>query len=432
MLAELYKKIRQHTIDLCAPLQIEDYTIQPMPDASPPKWHLAHTTWFFETFILAAHTDHYRNYNDLYETLFNSYYNAIGITWPRAHRGHLSRPTVQEILDYRKATDDKMLELLDTTKSQAIEQLITLGLHHEQQHQELLLTDLKYNLGNNPLLPLYKQQPQPTSVAGSCEWLSFEGGLVSIGSAAAANGNFNDFVFDNEKPKHQVYLEPYKLASRLVTNGEYLEFIKDDGYRRPELWLAEGWLEVTQAGLQHPLYWHTANGTLSGSTNQAISDGRASDGTSARFFEYHLDDNQLLSPDAPVCHVSLYEADAYARWAGARLPTETEWEAAAGQSAQQPDNAGLECLRPVTMPGSGLRQMFGVLWQWTASSYNPYPKFQPFSGIIGEYNGKFMCAQHVLRGSSFATPVGHARPTYRNFFYPKDRWQFTGIRLAAD
>lgn len=428
VLAELYQDIRQQSVQLCLPLEIEDYGVQPMADASPPKWHLAHTTWFFETFILLPHLKNYQRYQAAYEQLFNSYYYGIGEPWPRVMRGHLSRPTVQEVMAYRKAIDAAMLRLLadEHQASSLALRLCVLGLHHEQQHQELILTDLKYNFGNNPLLPTYRptigrapnilDNPEPR--ASRCDWLEFGGLLACIGSPPNLCCEYQGFVFDNETPAHQVWLNPYRLATGLVTNAEYLDFMEDGGYRRPELWLAEGWAEVTKEGWQAPLYWQ-------------------SQAAGARdFFEYHLDGNRALEPCAPVCHVSLYEADAYARWRGARLPTEAEWEFAALENAAGPaDNNGKPRarLRPAArLAGNGLQQMFGCLWQWTADSYGPYPGFKPFSGSIGEYNGKFMCAQRVLRGSSFATPKGHARPTYRNFFYPKDRWQFTGIRLAAD
>lgn len=429
-LAELYQSIRQQSLSLCLPLEIEDYGVQPMADTSPPKWHLAHATWFFETFTLLPHLKNYQRYQAAYEQLFNSYYHGVGEPWPRMRRGHLSRPTVQEVMTYRKTIDAAMLRLL-ADKHQASNlalSLCVLGLHHEQQHQELILTDLKYNFGNNPLLPAYKpaasqapntpDSPEPEPSSRTRDWLEFDGLLACIGSTKNPCCEYQDFVFDNETPAHQVWLNPYRLATRLVTNAEYLDFIEDGGYSRPELWLSEGWAEVTQAAWQAPLYWQ-------------------SQASNARdFCEYHLDGNRVLDPNAPVCHVSLYEADAYARWQGARLPTEAEWEFAALENAAcLADSNGKPKaqLRPTPcLAVNGLQQMFGCLWQWTADSYSPYPGFKPFTGAIGEYNGKFMCTQQVLRGSSFATPQGHARPTYRNFFYPKDRWQFTGIRLATD
>ena len=401
-LADRYQHIRTQTLARCAPLEPEDYQLQPMADVSPAKWHLAHTSWFFETFILLLYRAGYSRFHLAYEKLFNSYYLGVGEAWPRAKRGHLSRPTLQEILAYRAHIDQEMLALL--SDQNAFQFLVCLGLHHEQQHQELLLTDIKYCLGMNPLRPAYDeaQQNLKLSHADPLEWIEVAGGAVEIGSPHPISNHYEDFVFDNETPRHQVLMHPYAIASRLITNGEFLQFIEDKGYQRPELWLAEGWAQVQEHQWCHPLYWQHAS--------------------SDAYTEYQLTGPAPLDKQAPVSHMSFYEAEAYARWRGVRLPTEAEWEHSAHQLGCQPsaDEAG------------ALKQMFGSLWQWTASPYAPYPRFKPFAGAVGEYNGKFMSAQLVLKGSSIATPPGHARITYRNFFYPKDRWQFTGIRLAKD
>ena len=387
-LAQRYRSVRDRSLRLCEPLAIEDYGVQPMPDASPPKWHLAHTTWFFETFLLKPYLPGYQPFNLDFEFLFNSYYNAIGKQFPRLERGNLSRPTVAEVREYRAHVDAAMQTLLQRSGDE-IEARAILGLQHEQQHQELILTDVKYILGHNPLHPAYRDDPPSSSVPRAQE-LSFVelcGGIVEIGTTAEGN-----FAFDNETPRHRVFLEPYTLADRLVTNGEYLAFMGDDGYTRPELWLADAWALLQSGnGWDAPLYWRPGEKGWS---------------------EYHLTGLAPLDLDAPVIHVNYYEADAYSRWAGARLPTEQEWEAAAD--------------------GERLTQMFGNAWQWTASAYNCYPGYEPLPGALGEYNGKFMSNQMVLRGGSRVTAEGHVRPSYRNFFYPSDRWQFSGIRLARN
>lgn len=410
-----YQQVRQRSLDLCTPLTIEDYLLQPIEDVSPVKWHLAHTSWFFETFLLKPHLPGYLCYQDSYEHLFNSYYNQVGQPWPRARRGDLSRPTVQEVLGYRAHIDEQMQHLLAQDQP-GLNSLIALGLHHEQQHQELILTDIKYSFSINPLAPVYQKADVSPSVRNPSEWVHFEGGLVEIGTDQFGEDDFDHFAFDNESGQHQVYLQPYALASRLVTNGEFRAFIEDGGYQKPELWLSGGWAVVQDQNWQRPLNWRKQN-TAENSLQ-----------------EYHLTGCAPLDPEAPVCHLSLYEADAYARWRGARLPTEAEWEHAVKTAGISPAPQKEDrVLRPLTCQlHTGLQQMFGELWQWTASSYAPYPNFKPFAGNIGEYNGKFMCAQNVLRGSSFATSKGHARVTYRNFFYPRDRWQFTGLRLATD
>ncbi len=409
LLLDRYHAIRQQSVDLCAPLATEDYQVQPMDDASPPKWHLAHITWFFETFILKDQIKNYEPYDARFEVLFNSYYNGVGQPYPRVKRGHLSRPTIEEIVDYRRAVDSMMAELLSTELSEVIRFKVELGLNHEQQHQELLLTDIKYNLGNNPLKPKYLDVARLDATPASLvKWHEFSGGLIEIG---ARNNSW--FVFDNETPRHKVFLEPFKLATRAVSNGEYLAFMEDDGYKRHELWLSDGWTHLSSLKKRwdSPLYWRR--------------DGNA-------WLEYNLTGEREVDPQAPLCHVSGYEADAFARWAGARLPSEMEWEAAVATLPLSGNFLESKYYQPTVQCGKGLVGFFGDVWEWTSTGYGPYPGFKPFAGALGEYNGKFMANQLVLRGGSCATPSSHIRPTYRNFFYPKDRWQFSGLRLAQD
>jgi ergothioneine biosynthesis protein EgtB len=405
-LIDHYQQVRQLSEHLCQPLVTEDYVIQSMPDVSPPKWHLAHTTWFFETFLLSPHLADYQVFHPQFGYLFNSYYEAVGKRHPRPQRGLLSRPTVEEIYRYRAYVDEAMRLLLSQLHESALESLILLGLHHEQQHQELLLTDIKHILSINPLHPAYRADLASVgeAVAATEQWLDYPGGLYSIGQAGER------FAFDNESPRHQVYLQDYYLASRLVTNGEYLEFIQAGGYHQPEHWLAEGWATVQVEQWQAPLYWEQIDGT---------------------WWILSLSGLRPVNLDEPVCHVSFYEAEAYARWAGKRLPTEAEWEVAAVQVPLQGNFLESGCLHPcpassVTRPD----QMFGDVWEWTQSAYLSYPGFQPAAGAVGEYNGKFMCNQMVLRGGSCVTSASHIRSTYRNFFPPSTRWQFSGIRLA--
>jgi ergothioneine biosynthesis protein EgtB len=394
-----YHRVRRRSLEIAAPLSGEDCCAQSMPDASPVKWHLAHTTWFFETFILEAHEERFAPFHPAFRVLFNSYYNGIGAKHPRPQRGLLTRPSLDEVRAYRIDVDRRVASLLASGAGAEVAALVELGLQHEQQHQELMLTDLKHLLAQNPLYPAYAPHemeagtaPEPTA------WIEFDGGLAEIGYGGAG------FCFDNELPRHRTYVAPFELASRLVTNGEYLAFVEAGGYRDPSLWLAEGWDRVCAGELPHPLYWI------------AGADG---------WSEFTLHGVQPLDLARPVTHVSLYEADAYARWRSARLPTEAEWEFAARQALL----AG-GALHPEAANGDGLLQMFGACWQWTSSSYAPYPGYAPAAGAIGEYNGKFMVNQYVLRGSSCATPDGHARASYRNFFPAGARWQFTGIRLA--
>ncbi len=386
-----------------------------MPDASPVKWHLAHTTWFFETFVLQAHESGFAPHDERYRVLFNSYYNGIGDRHPRPERGLVTRPGLQEVLAYRYAVDERMQELLARTCNPAVHALATLGLHHEQQHQELILTDLKHLLSRNPAMPAYaKRWPLATVQPQNLRWLGFEGGLYDIGHNAAHDG---EFCFDNEGPRHNHYQRAFEIASRPVTYGEYIHFIEDGGYSRPELWLSMGWDWVQESARHLPFYWQHADGRYSNFTLQGVVD---------------------IDPHTPVCHLSYFEADAYARWAGARLPTEQEWELAARShcSASQRRNNFVESRAYHPLPqrdaGQGLQQLFGDVWEWTQSNYNPYPGYAPLPGPVGEYNGKFMCNQFVLRGGSCATPQSHVRASYRNFFPPNTQWQFSGLRLARD
>jgi len=408
-----YQRVRQLSEQLCQPLEIEDYGIQGMPDVSPPKWHLAHTTWFFETFLLLPHLTGYEVFHPQLGYLFNSYYEAVGQRHPRPQRGLLSRPTVEEVYSYRTYVDQAMQQLLsDLGDDPGVIDLVTLGLHHEQQHQELLLTDIKYNFALNPLRPVYRSDIVQSSVACAVSkegWLDYPGGLYSIGYNAP--GNHSAFAFDNELPRHPVYLQDFWLASRLITNGEYLEFMQAGGYHRPEYWLAEGWVTIQTAGWQSPLYWEKIDGA---------------------WWLMTLAGLRPLNEQEPVCHVSFYEADAYARWAGKRLPTEAEWEVAAAQVPLEGNFVESDRLHPVPAGGkSRPDQLFGDVWEWTQSAYLPYPGYQPAPGAVGEYNGKFMCNQMVLRGGSCATSQSHIRASYRNFFPTAARWQFSGIRLAC-
>ncbi|NJO77625.1 MAG: ergothioneine biosynthesis protein EgtB [Cyanobacteria bacterium RM1_2_2] len=405
-LSDRYQQVRQLSESICRPLTTEDYVIQSMPDVSPPKWHLAHTTWFFETFLLAPSLPQYEVFHPQFGYLFNSYYETVGKRHPRPQRGLLSRPTVEEIYRYRAYVDQAMQSLLSQPDS-TLEALILLGLHHEQQHQELLLTDIKHILAINPLRPAYRSDIAPLpqeQTALTEQWLDYPGGLHSLGYDGT------EFAFDNESPAHQVYLQDYYLASRLVTNAEYLEFMHASGYSNPDYWLSEGWATVQTEQWQAPLYWEQIDGN---------------------WWVMTLSGLHAVNLSEPVCHVSFYEADAFARWAGKRLPTEAEWEVAAVQVPLQGNFLAQEQFHP--LPAAGVTrpdQLFGDVWEWTQSAYLPYPGFKPAAGAVGEYNGKFMCNQMVLRGGSCVTPPNHIRSTYRNFFPPSTRWQFSGIRLA--
>lgn len=399
-----FMRIRRQTLALCAGLSGEDLQVQSMPDASPGKWHLAHTTWFFEQFVL-GHDPAYRSPNPQWHYLFNSYYESVGPMHARPQRGLLSRPSLDEIRDYRARIDDAVGERLERGVDTALATRIELGLQHEQQHQELLLTDIKHALWCNPLKPAYRE----TAVAGarrtaSMRFLPGRQGPVDIGHEG------DGFAYDNETPRHTTWLSAHALANRLVTNDEYLAFIRDGGYQDAALWLSDGWAKVQREGWQRPLYWQE-------------------DLTS----EFTLAGVRALDPHAPVCHVSYFEADAFARWAGARLPTEAEWEDAAARLPANGNFQESQRFHPCAVPaGDGLLQMYGDVWEWTASPYVSYPGFKPLPGALGEYNGKFMNGQWVLRGGSCATPHDHIRASYRNFFPPHARWQFAGIRLGQD
>jgi len=406
-----YRRVRIATEQLAAPLSAEDCAIQSMPDASPVKWHLAHTSWFFETFVLKPHLPGYQLFHPSFRVLFNSYYNGIGDKHPRPRRGLLSRPSLEEVDAYRLHIDAAMAELMDRrTLPSTISALVELGLNHEQQHQELILTDVLHLLSCN-LKPAYEPSiaaaDAPIADAPPLTWIEFGEGIVDTGHDGS------QFAFDNESPRHRQYLNGFSLASREVTNGEYLAFIDDAGYRRPELWLSEGWDWLAANSIDAPLYWQR--------------DGRS-------WLKFGLHGLRAVEASAPVCHVSLFEADAYARWAGARLPSEGEWEVAASGRPVEGNFVESGSLEPTAANAATvtLSQLFGDVWEWTRSAYAPYPGYRPAAGAIGEYNGKFMCNQYVLRGGSCVSPASHLRATYRNFFPAAARWQFTGIRLARD
>lgn len=414
-LSRRYVEVRAFTEHLCEPLEIEDYVVQSMPDASPVKWHLAHTSWFWDTFLLTPQGGPVADERSAFVYLFNSYYNSVGPQFHRPSRGLLTRPTVSEVYRYRHQVDERMEALLERADHQWLGRwgwLVELGLHHEQQHQELILTDVKHALCLNLPLPIYRPLVlREHGAAAGSTWIAIEGGIRKIGHEGGG------FAFDNECPRHETLVPPFRLARRPITCGEFRAFMEDDGYSRPELWLSAGWSTAREQGWTAPLYWQQEDGA---------------------WMQFTLGGLREVAAAEPVCHVSFYEADAYARWAGARLPTEEEWEAAAEtvpvsggfveEGRYHPAGSDSE--------GSGSEagpvQMFGEVWQWTGSQYRPYPGFRPAEGAVGEYNGKFMCNQFVLRGGSCATSRTHIRRTYRNFFPPEARWQFTGIRLAAD
>ena len=407
-LTETYHGIRQTSIRCCAPLTVEDHSLQSMPDASPAKWHLAHTTWFFETLLLTEHLPGYRAFHPAFRNLYNSYYNAVGDRPLRALRHTLTRPTLDEVHAYRSHVDEAMTHLLALELPPAVVDLVVLGLNHEQQHQELILTDVKNGLALNPLRPAYREpfdaEANSPTTAPALRWHSFPEGVFPVGFEG------DGFAFDNESPRHNVFLAPFRLASRLVTNDEYMQFVREEGYSTAMLWLSDGWDCVRANQWSAPLYWEKRDG---------------------EWWHYTMDGMQPVCADEPMCHVSYYEADAFARWAGARLATEFEWEVAAHSCAVEGNFMDSQAFHPRPAHESGtLTQMFGDVWEWTASSYLPYPGFRTAPGAVGEYNGKFMCNQMVLRGGSCATPQSHIRRTYRNFFPPHVRWQFMGIRLA--
>ena len=422
-LAHRFQQVRRQSEALVQPLSAEDCQLQSMPQASPAKWHLAHLTWFFETFVLEKFESSFQPFDTRFRILFNSYYQGIGDQSPRARRGLISHPTLQEVLAYRAQVNERVLCLLENPHNaiqRELAQGVELGLQHEQQHQELLLTDIKHALSFNPQRSAYaKRWPLSGTHPQPIRWYHYSGGLVQHGFDDVQDG---DFAFDHETPRHRVFIAPFELASRLVTNGEMMAFIADGGYRRPECWLSMGWdwLETIRTGQQElPLYWQ----------------GDATGG----YRHFTLQGLVEVDPNTPVCHLNYFEADAFARWAGARLPTEFEWELAARdlpaggkQLGNFVENAVYHPLQQQEASHGTPAQMLGDVWEWTQSNYNPYPGYRPWEGPVGEYNGKFMCNQFVLRGGSCATPQNHIRASYRNFFPPEAQWQFSGLRLARD
>jgi ergothioneine biosynthesis protein EgtB len=407
LLGSRYRHVRETTEILSVPLTPEDQTVQSMPDVSPTKWHRAHTSWFFETFLLEPSVAGYRSFHPAFAYLFNSYYEGVGARYPRPRRGVVSRPGVAEVGQYRAHVDEAMVRLLGGGLTPELDDLVELGLHHEQQHQELLIMDIKHVLSCNPLQPAYATvtvaAPSPQT---PLSWIGHDGGLVEVGHDGQG------FAFDNESPRHAVHLEPFEMADRVVTCGEWMAFMADGGYERPDLWLSDGWATSQADGWDCPLYWF-----------RVVDD----------WWLFTLGGPQLVDPSEPVCHVSYYEADAFARWSGARLPTETEWETmAAGAAGDTVDGNFLDLTVLHPRPSDGSASFFGDVWQWTSSAYSAYPGFQPAPGAVGEYNGKFMVNQYVLRGGSCVTPPDHIRATYRNFFPPSARWPFSGLRLARD
>jgi ergothioneine biosynthesis protein EgtB len=407
-----FRRVRSWSECLCKPLAIEDHVIQTRVETSPPKWHLAHVSWFFETFLLLPYLSDYKAFHPHFDYLFNSYYEQLDSGyWPRPERGLLSRPGVAEIYNYRRHVDaamDRLIEGCPDDAWEAVRARLLIGLNHEQQHQELLLTDIKHNFAYNPLRPAYRDDLRGCDLAEPdlLTFTPFAGGLVEIGYEGAG------FAYDNERPRHPVYLQPYRLGDRLVSNREFLQFMEDGGYEHPGLWLSDGWQIIRREGWGSPRYWERVDG---------------------EWHQMTLGGLRLLNPAEPVVHLSYYEADAYATWSGRRLPTEVEWEWAASTIPINGNFAESDQLHPAPAPaGEGLRQLFGDVWEWTGSAYLPYPRFQAAEGALGEYNAKFMCNQMVLRGGSCATPMDHLRSTYRNFFYPHERWQFMGFRLAED
>lgn len=398
-------RVRRQTVALCERLSPEDCVVQSAPESSPAKWHLAHTTWFFETFVLQPFASGYKPFHPDFGFLFNSYYESVGSFYSRKDRGLLTRPPFSEVLSYRQHVDQHLEILLAESNHENAEEIAarcTLGRHHEQQHQELLLTDIKHLFWCNPLRPVYRERPDEAAPASApVEWLAFPAGVYEAGHSGTG------FAFDNELPKHREYLESFHIASRPVDSGEFIQFIEDNGYETPTLWLSDGWLAVRERDWSAPLYWEQRDG---------------------QWWQMTLSGMRQVNPSEPVCHVSYYEADAFARWSRKRLPTETEWEIAAGQ--HQINGNFVEDGRLHPRPHSSEATFFGDVWEWTASAYSPYPGYKASAGALGEYNGKFMISQQVLRGGSCVTPRSHIRTSYRNFFYPHERWQFKGLRLA--
>jgi len=415
LLTEISERLfatREHSLALAAPLTPEDMVVQAMEDASPTKWHLAHVTWFFENFVLKPHLDGYRIFDDAFNYCFNSYYEALGPRHPRPKRGLLTRPSSERVFAYRAHIDEALRSLLATEQGQSDEvaRLLEIGINHEQQHQELLLTDILALFATSPLKPAYQSLPAEVDLSqpDPVRWIDYEGGITRVGHAGEG------YSWDNEVPSHDALVHPFKLADRLVTNAEWLQFIGDGGYKTASLWLADGWTTINREEWQAPLYWEA---------------------TDAGWFQMSLQGLLPVAPAEPVTQVSYYEADAFARWAGKRLPTEFEWETAATSANALhgvAHDAPLRVRRAESDKTETPKQLFGDVWQWTSSAYLPYPGYKPPLGAIGEYNGKFMVSQQVLRGASCVTPSGHSRPTYRNFFYPHQRWQFTGLRLASE
>jgi ergothioneine biosynthesis protein EgtB len=409
-----FLRVRKASEDICKPLEIEDYVVQPIEDVSPPKWHLGHTSWFYEAMFLDRNLPDYKPYHPMYSFLFNSYYQTLGERWDRPRRGVLSRPSVKEVYSYRKAVTERMLDLIESIAEaewQEFEKLLILALNHEQQHQELLVTDIKFILASNPLFPVYKdvQVPKSNGKVSPASFTDIDCGVYEVGYRVTG------FCYDNEQPAHQTYLDSFQLQNRLVTNGEYLGFLEDGGYQNFRHWLSDGWDTIQRNGWNAPLHWIQVDN---------------------EWHEMTLTGLRKVDPDTPVCHVSYYEAEAYASWANKRLPTEAEWEVAAIQSKTNAETGNfwedqIFHPRPASQNNNGkLQQMLGDVWEWTSSSYLPYPGYRRADGPLGEYNGKFMVNQMVLKGGSCATPRDHIRLTYRNFFQPDKRWQFTGFRLA--
>ena len=415
LLLAKFHRVRHKSELICQPLEIEDYGVQPIVDTSPPKWHLAHVSWFFETFLLTPYLKNYSAFHPQFAHLFNSYYETAGTFHPRPERGLLSRPTVDEVYRYRAHVDLHMIELLKNIPEEFKADVINrtnIGLHHEQQHQELMYTDILYNFAYNPLLPVYQENAHlPKTGIHNKGWVNFDETITTIGLNQPENNKFNsDFCYDNETPEHKVLLQAFKLASSPVTNGEYIEFIEAGGYKQVDIWLSDAWKHLNDNNWQAPLYWKKINN---------------------EWWQMTLSGMQRLNDQSPVSHVSYYEADAYARWKGKRLPTEAEWEYAAKNLTINGNLLQTDYLQPVpAQTAEDLSQVYGDVWEWTQSPYTAYPGYKPLAGTLGEYNGKFMSSQMVLRGGSCFTAFDHIRPGYRNFFYPKDRWQCSGFRLA--